>query len=375
MTNITNSKVPLKAGYISVSNDTSNLALSQSHLVSDYAQTTPKLGPTEQSGRRMFGKIALEEHFLLPGFHGFLPPGFSQVEIDEVHGRLLDVRDKRLTEMDQYGIKIQILSLTADGIQGEVDPKKAIRLAIEANDGLLKNFISPYPSRFAGFASIALQDHKAAADELERTVKNFGFKGALVNGYTNIGNADTGEYYDHPKFIPFWERVAELDVPVYLHPRLPLPSQRIIYQGHDEMLGPVWAFNTETAAHALRLITSGLFDRFEKLNIILGHMGEGLISMIWRCENRFNKATNGKKLRKPLSQYLTDNFYITTSGHFQTQALVNAIMTVGADRIMFSLDYPYEDTSQGANWFDNCAISEIDRLKIGRLNAEKLFRV
>jgi len=192
--------------------------------------------------------------------------------------------------------------------------------------------------------------------------------------FTNTG-ADAGEYYDLPKFLPFWERASDLGVPVYLHPRGTLPSQQRIYEGHGELLGPAWAFGVETATHALRLITAGLFDRFPKLTMILGHLGEGLVPMIWRTQNRFNYASFGKKLEKPLARYLPDHFYITTSGNFHTPTLKNVIEEMGVDRVMFSVDYPYETNEQAVSWFDSCPIGEAAREKIGRTNAERLFKL
>jgi 2,3-dihydroxybenzoate decarboxylase len=154
-----------------------------------------------------------------------------------------------------------------------------------------------------------------------------------------------------------------------------LNSQQKIYEGHAELLGPAWAFGVETATHVLRLITSGLFDRFPKLTVIIGHLGEGLAPSMWRAQNRFNDASFGKKLKKPLSQYLKDNFYITTSGNFHTPTLLNVIAEMGADRVLFAIDYPYERTDEAVAWFDNCAISDEDRQKIGRLNALRIFKL
>jgi 2,3-dihydroxybenzoate decarboxylase len=324
----------------------------------------------------MNGKIALEEHFVLPDATGYMPDnGLASDVQKDIDDRLPDVETYRLAEMNECGIRMQIVSLTANGVQAEPDRAKAIDLAKKANDVLAETFVARHPARFAGFAAVAMQDPKVAADELERAVTTLGFKGALVNGFTNVGDPDTGEYYDLPKFLPFWERARDLDVPVYLHPRSPLRSQQVIYEGHHELLGPGWAFGVETATHALRLITSGLFDRFPELTLILGHLGEGLVPMVWRVQNRFSYASFGRKLEKPLASYLPDHFYITTAGNFHTPTLVNVIQEMGVDRVLFSVDYPYERNKQAVEWFDNCSISEGDRRKIGRLNAERLFKV
>jgi 2,3-dihydroxybenzoate decarboxylase len=220
-----------------------------------------------------------------------------------------------------------------------------------------------------------MQDPQAAAAEAERAITQLGFKGVLVNGYTDTRDQNHGEYLDLPKFSPFWERVQALGVPVYLHPRTPLPSQRLVYAGHDEMMGPMWAFGAETAAHALRLMTSGLFDRYPAQQVILGHMGEGLVAMMARAQRRFEYASCGKHLDKPLAQYLRDHFYITTSGNFHTPTLDNVIAEVGIDRVMFSVDYPYENMTEGAQWFDNCPLEEQARLKVARLNAQRLLKL
>jgi 2,3-dihydroxybenzoate decarboxylase len=173
----------------------------------------------------------------------------------------------------------------------------------------------------------------------------------------------------------FWAKVAELDVPVYLHPRDPLASQQRIYEGHPELLSAAWAYGVETSTHALRLITSGLFDRYPGVNVIIGHLGETLPFGIWRVQHIINRRGMCQDLKKNVGSYLADNFFITTSGVFRTQTLLNTMGEVSSDRIMFSTDYPYESALEAATWFDGCPISEPDRLKIGRDNAAKLFNL
>ncbi|MCU1257626.1 MAG: amidohydrolase 2 [Bryobacterales bacterium] len=323
----------------------------------------------------MKGKIALEEHFGIPSFGEYasdLAAGLDQTIMRE---RLLDVTGRRLREMDEHGIELAVLSLTAQGAQAEPDAKRAVERAREANDFLAQEIVAKHPERFAGFASVALQDPIAAGDELKRAVTQLGFKGAMVNGYSNVVDRDTGEYYDLPKFFPFWERVETVGVPVYLHPRDPLPSQQLIYEGHPALLGPAWAWGVETATHALRLILGGVFDRFPGVNVILGHMGEMLPFAISRVEQRVAAFPETSKLRRPVSRYLQDNFYITTSGNFRTQALLNTMLEVGCDRILFAVDYPYEEMGTASGWFDSCPISEADRRKIGRTNAARLLKL
>ena len=182
---------------------------------------------------------------------------------------------------------------------------------------------------------------------------------------------------DLPQYRDFWKKVEELDVPFYLHPRNPLPSDARIYDGHPWLLGPTWAFGQETAVHALRLMCSGLFDDFPNLKIILGHMGEGLPFNLWRVDNR-NAWVNeppSYPAKETISHYFQENFYITTSGNFSTPALLTTMLEVGVDRILFSTDYPFEAVSHAANWFDNLDISENDMKKIGRENSKMLFKL
>jgi 2,3-dihydroxybenzoate decarboxylase len=322
----------------------------------------------------MKGKIALEEHFGIPSFAGYASKLAAGLDQSGVRERLMEVSDLRLAEMDKNGVELAVLSLTAQGVQAEPNPRVARDRAREAND-ILAGLVAKHPNRFAGFAALPLQDPEAAAEELARCVRHLGFKGALVNGYSNVGDTETAEYYDLSQFHTFWEAVQSVAVPIYLHPRDPLPDQIKIYEGFPALLGPAWAWGVETATHALRLILSGLFDRYPGVTIILGHLGETLPFAITRVESRVKAFPEASALLKPVSQYLSDNFYVTTSGHFRTQALLNTMSEMGADRVMFSIDYPYEPMDKAAQWFDHCPISEADRLKIGRLNAQRLLKL
>ena len=192
-----------------------------------------------------------------------------------------------------------------------------------------------------------------------------------------MDDGNTPLYYDLPQYRSFWAEVERLDVPFYLHPRNPLERDARIYQGHPWLLGPTWAFAQETAVHALRLMTSGLFDEHPGLNIVVGHMGEGIPAMLWRIDNRNAwvdvPATYPAKRR--MVDYFTENFHITTSGNFRTQTLIDALLELGSERVMFSTDWPFENVDHAANWFDSASISEADRLKIGRSNAAALFKL
>ena len=324
----------------------------------------------------MLGKIALEEHFAIPetleDSAGFVPGDFWK----ELSSRILDIQDRRLREMDANGIEMMLLSLNAPAIQAIPDHRRAIDLAIRANDYLAAE-VAKRPDRFQGFAALPMQDPEAATNELTRCVEQLGFRGALVNGFSQTGDGSQTLYYDLPMYRGFWKEAQRLGVPFYLHPRNPLAQHAQIYAGHDWLLGPTWAFGQETAVHALRLMGSGLFDDFPDLKIIVGHMGEGLPISMWRIDNRNAWVTLPKNYpaKYPISYYFHNNFYITTSGNFRTQSLIDAMLEIGSDRILFSTDWPFENVDHAADWFDKATISENDRLKIGRTNADNLFNL
>ena len=324
----------------------------------------------------MQGKIALEEHFAIPetlmDSAGFVPESYWP----ELKERLLDIQDKRLRQMDEQGVEMMILSLNAPAVQAIPDAAKANEVAVRANDYLAEQ-VARRPDRFQAFAALPMQDPDLAIAELDRAVKSLGFKGALVNGFSQVGDARTTAYYDLDRYWPFWAKVEELDVPFYLHPRNPLAEDCRIYEGHEWLLGPTWAFGQETAVHALRLMGSGLFDHYPGLRIILGHMGEGLPYSMWRIDHRngWVKTPPRYKAKKKICEYFNQHFYLTTSGNFRTQTLIDALLEVGADRILFSADWPFENVDHAAQWFDSATISEADRKKIGRDNALRLFRL
>ncbi|MGA8818161.1 MAG: amidohydrolase family protein [Xanthobacteraceae bacterium] len=324
----------------------------------------------------MQGKIALEEHFAIPETAADSLGYFPEPVQAEVAERNADIHGRRLSLMDRHGIEMMLLSLNAPAVQAIPDKAKAADVARKANDFLAAE-VQKRPGRFQGLAALAMQDPDGAARELERCVKELGFRGALVNGFSQGSNADTILYYDLPQYRPFWATAERLDVPFYLHPRNPLPRDARIYDGHPWLLGPIWAFGQETAVHALRLMASGLFDAHPRLQIILGHLGENLPYGMWRVDNSNAWIPNRNKwpAKRPLGEYFSANFHLTTSGNFRTQALMNAMLEIGADRIMFSTDWPFENIDHAANWFDACAISENDRLKIGRTNARRLFKL
>ena len=237
----------------------------------------------------MKNKISLEDHFMFPSYNAGGPVSFTKTVrkdfAEEMVRRLPDF-EERLREMDRSGIETCILSLTQPGVQAETEPSRAVSIARQMNDELFKLATNIHPDRLWGFAALPLQAPEQAAQELERTVKELGFVGACINGYTNVDDQDTGIYLDEPPMMPFWEKVNQLKVPVYLHPRVPLKSQQRIYDGYPALLGSAWGFAHETATHTLRLIMSGLFDRYPNVTLILGHMGEGLPFFLSRLDHR-----------------------------------------------------------------------------------------
>lgn len=329
----------------------------------------------------MQGKIALEEHLSTPTNNSLWDASGEAARngpayMAEVERRLLDV-EQRLGDMDRCGIGTAVVSLTSPGVQGVADTRTAVEFARETNDFVAKTYLTDYPDRFAAFACVALQDARAAADEATRAVQELGMKGVLVNGYTTIWDRKIGRYLDHESAGVFWDRIAELRVPVYLHPREPLPNGgRAIYRGYDSLIGSAWGFAHETGTHAVRLMMSGLFDRHPGLTVILGHLGEGLPQLLPRLRHRLDMQYEGAGLgahQRPVDEYFRANFYLTTSGHFHTPALRNAIDEIGSDRVLFSVDYPYESMDAAADWFDNADLPGSLRQDIGYRNAARLF--
>jgi predicted TIM-barrel fold metal-dependent hydrolase len=275
--------------------------------------------------------------------------------------------------MDACNIERMVLSFRSPGVQGILDPAEAARAAREAND-YVADVISRHPTRFAGFASIALQDMDAGVGELARCVRDLGFVGAMINGYTNAPDG-TGLYCDDPSVLPFWEAAEDLGVPVYLHPRRPLPGQLAAYGDYPELRDApsTWAFSADTALHALRLILSGLFDRLPSTKVILGHMGETLPVALWRFDNRM-RLECPRRLAGTVTDYFMANFLITTSGVFDELVLDFVVKKLGAERVLFSIDYPFEDPASAVEWLRATSVlDDQQRRRIARLNALDLL--
>ena len=279
--------------------------------------------------------------------------------------------------MDRAGIEVCVLSLTSPGVQGIEDVTKATEVARAANDYAAK-IVRQHPDRFAAFAAVPLQRAEAGTAELQRAITELGLKGVLVNGYTNVGGTEDIQYLDDPSLREFWATVQQLDIPLYLHPREPLANQMRSIQGYPELGGSAWAFTYETSSHALRLILSGLFDEYPKLTVILGHLGEGLPFIFPRLQHRIDEQYDGErgaKAKRRPSAYFTSNFVVTTSGHHHTKPLMEALAEMGEDNVLFSVDYPYEQMRAAAQWFDEAQIPEAVKMKVGRDNAARLFKL
>ncbi|MCQ2558024.1 MAG: amidohydrolase family protein [Oscillospiraceae bacterium] len=293
-------------------------------------------------------------------------------------GRLLgDFENYRLPEMDKYDIEIQVVGTSSPSVQGIISTADAVAMAREVNDILADN-INKHPDRFAGFATLPMQDGEAAAKELERCVKEYNFRGALIHGHTNY------EYLDARKNWVMWEAAEALDVPIYLHPTESDPTQLKLYEGYPELLGAVWSWGVETAGHALRIMCSGIFDQFPKTQLILGHLGENIPYGLWRMQNQWEQSLRGSsmhteasriRLKKTPTEYMRENVMLTTSGNYSPEALRCAIDVMGIDRIMFSVDYPFEETAPAVEFIESAALTDEEREKICYSNAKKLLKL
>ncbi len=324
----------------------------------------------------MKGKIAFEEHIAIEetlltirSYAGEIGPW------DDLANQLLDLGARRLENMDAAGIEFALQSLNAPGIQGILDTAEAIGVAKKGND-TLADAVARHPDRYGGLAALPMQDPDAASAELTRCVKELGFKGALVNGFTQKDVPDSAIYYDIPEYRTFWATVAELDVPFYLHPRTQIPSRAQNYEGHPWLMSAPWGFAVETSIHALRLCGSGVFDDYPSLKIVIGHLGEFIPHGLWRIDACMRFAPLGYQGSRPLGEVFLANFLVTTSGFFNDSAFRNTLEVVGRDRLFFSADYPFESMQNAADWYDDTpVVSEEDRIKIGRTNAIELWKL
>lgn len=308
-----------------------------------------------------------------PGFESLF--GFylfnSSPPIQQVTARMLDLGAIRLGDMDRTGIAKQILSLTSPGVQ-VFDAPTAVGLARSSNDQLAEA-IRKHPDRFAGLAAVAPQDPPAAAREIERGVGSLGLKGVIINSHTR------GEYLDDPKFWEIFEAAEALNVPIYLHPSTPSPAMiaPFLERGLD---GAIFGFAVETGLHLLRIVVSGAFDRFPRLQFVVGHLGEGLPYWLFRIDFMHqrmvaaNRYATVKKLNRKPSDYLRENVCVTTSGMAWAPPILYAQSVLGVDRVLYAMDYPYQFVPEEVRVTDELPISDVDKKKLYQLNAERVFR-
>ena len=314
-------------------------------------------------------RIALEEHFVLDEPAHLerwrtLVPDIPQPTFDKLRTVITDVGERRLEAMSAAGIDLAVLS-NAGVVQGVLDPTPAMRHAREAND-FLAEAVRRHPTRYAGFATVPLQNPAAGAGELERAVRQLGLKGVMIFGHTD------GRYLDDDRFRPFWERAEALDVPVYLHASDPLVTPPT-YAGRPELIGATWSWTAETAAHTLRLVYGGTFERYPKVNLMLGHMGETLPYLLWRLDARAG-AFGGEMKVKP-SEIIRRNVAVTTAGMFSDPPLDCALQALGEDRVMYSVDHPFESMTAANQWFENAPLSAEAREKVAWRNAARLLKL
>jgi predicted TIM-barrel fold metal-dependent hydrolase len=316
--------------------------------------------------------ITLEEHFVTKDFlaatgaDGYrTPPWMKQLQ-----PTLLDLGAGRISAMDESAIDLQVLSLAAMGMD-DLDAATATALAASVNDELA-GAVRANPARLAGFATLGLKDPAGAAAEFERAVTKLGLKGALLDGTTD------GLFLDDPRFTPVFEAAVALNVPIYLHPAPPPHSvSEVYFKGLPGETGQMlsiagWGWHAETALHTLRLIVSGLFDRFPSLQLIIGHMGEMLPMALARSSNVLTRAA---KLQRPVAEYFQTNIHLTTSGYFTLPPLELALKVIGIDRLMFSVDYPFSSNRQGREYLNSLPLSAEDMAKLTHGNAERVLKL
>jgi predicted TIM-barrel fold metal-dependent hydrolase len=317
--------------------------------------------------------IALEEHYHAPSVKAALsaagrpdPPAGGAIA--RVQTKLDDLGEVRLADMDAGGIAVQVISHGAPGTE-QLDPDPAVQIAQQANDHLAQA-IKQHPDRLAAFATLPTAAPDAAADELQRTVTEHGFKGALINGHVR------GRFLDERAFWPIFERAQSLNVPIYLHPTEPPEAVRDAY--YRNLPAPIantlatsgWGWHVDTGLHVLRLIGAGVFDEYPGLQMIVGHMGEALPFFLDRTSQNLQRLGG---LTTPLEHYVAENLHFTTSGMFSYPPLTCLLSVVGADRVMFSVDYPFAPNEAGRDFITNAPVSDSDREKLAFRNAERLL--
>ena len=311
--------------------------------------------------------ITLEEHFATPDFSRGEGGAFRPEFAEQVASRIADVESHRLPEMDRFGVDVQVLSLTTPGVQGVREPDEAVASARRSNDDIA-DVIRRHPDRFAGLAAIPTQDVSASVDELRRSVLDLGLRGVMLNGQTN------GRYLDDPEFEPLWDEIDRLGVPVYLHPAFPATAWSTL-RGHDDLAGPVWGWGFETASQVLRLIASGTLDRHPTASIIVGHMGEGLPFALDRIDDRWAILQHDVVLELAPSEYVKRNVFITTAGVEASAPLQCAQEVLGIERMMFSVDYPYQSMESATRFLRSADLSPEERRLLSGETARRVLQL
>jgi 5-carboxyvanillate decarboxylase len=354
-------------------------------LIAGATATAAATALQSQNNPRKYRLIATEEAFSIPeqtdAFRRAASLAYSNPDLDMWRSflapasdappllrRLLDLDEERIQIMDECGVDMHVLSLTSPGVQ-MFNADTASPIAALANDRLAET-VKKHPTRFAGLASFAPQDPQKAAKEIDRAINKLKLNGLIVNSHTN------GEYLDDRKYWPIFEAANDANAAIYIHPRnMPDPCSFMIRADVD-LSGAMWGFQMETGLHAMRLIVSGVFDHFPGLKIVLGHMGEALPYWLYRIDYMYQAYTRGQgKLKKTPSQYVRDNFLITTSGMNTHPVLKYCHEVLGSNSIMFAIDYPYQESMEAADFMNSAPLPVADCEKIAHGNAERIFHI
>ncbi|MFI0534250.1 amidohydrolase family protein [Streptomyces scabiei] len=309
-----------------------------------------------------------------PGFDSLM--GFSvnhrSARTDFILERLPDLGERRLADMDAAGVDRQVISLTSPGTQ--ILPRsEAVAIAELANNRLAEA-IRSHPDRFSGLTAVAPQDPEHAAREIERGHRDLGLKGVIINSHTH------GEYLDDPKFWPIFEAAEAHDTPIYLHPNTPSPAMigPLLEAGLD---GAIYGFTVETGMHLLRIITSGVFDRFPRLKIVVGHLGEALPFWLYRLDYMHEATVRAKRypvikpLQRKVSDYLRENVWVTTSGMPWAPAIMFCREVLGAGRVLYAMDYPYQYAPDEVTAQDDLPLGTAGLKAFFQTTAEDLFQL
>ncbi|MGI3225111.1 amidohydrolase family protein [Streptomyces sp. GTA36] len=315
--------------------------------------------------------VAVEEAFSIPGAIRQEAAIRQRMDVPEAikqewFRRLDDLTELRLADMDANGVDVQVLSYSTPGLEVIEDPAEAVAVARRVNDHLAK-VVAAHPKRFAGFAVLPLQDPKAAVVELRRAVKELGLKGVLYNDHVR------GHYLDEPRFRPVWAELERLGVTLYLHPAVIPADNWRVFDGYPVLVGPSWGWTATVGAHALRLIYGGVFDEFPRASVTLGHMGELLPFQMARLDSRYPQVPVEQRLDHLPSYYLRKNVYVTTSGVMSHAALLGAVHAVGVDRVLFSIDYPFESSAEAVGFLRSAPYAPADLARIAHGNADRLL--